>query len=184
MSLLAIPVSASDHVRGPADAPVTLLVYSSYLCLHCRRIQPLLDELLAEHAGRLRLVHRHFARNADLPFAEEAAEAAEAAAAQGRFWEMHDALLAGPHPRDARDLEAHAGRLGLDLDRFHADLAARLHRERVLDDLRGALAGGVRGTPTLFVDGVMHPDSRDADGLRDALAAAVRRAAGAPAVPA
>ena len=184
MSLLAIPVSARDHVRGPDDAPVTLVAYSSYLCLHCRRIQPLLDELLAEHAGRLRLVHRHFARNADLPFAEEAAEAAEAAAAQGRFWEMHDALLAGPHPRDARDLEGHAARLGLDLARFRADLAARLHRERVLDDLRGALAAGVRGTPTLFIGGAMHRDTRDLDALRDALAAAVRASAGVPAVPA
>lgn len=184
MSLLAIPVSARDHVRGPAGAPVTLVAYSSYLCLHCRRIQPLLDEVLAEHAGRLRIVHRHFARNADLPFAEEAAEAAEAAAAQGRFWEMHDALLAGPHPRDARDLELHAARLGLDLARFRADLAARLHRERVADDVRGALASGVRGTPTLFVGGVLHRDSRDLEGLRDALAAAVRQAAGAPAIPA
>ncbi|HEV2733943.1 MAG TPA: DsbA family protein, partial [Longimicrobiaceae bacterium] len=100
------------------------------------------------------------------------------------FWEMHDALLAGPHPRDARDLQLHAGRLGLDLPRFRADLAARLHRERVLDDLRGGVAGGVRGTPTLFVDGVMHGDGRDPDGLRDALAAAVRQAAGGAAVPA
>lgn len=182
MSLLAIPVSARDHVRGPADAPVTLVAYSSYTCLHCRRIQPLLDELLGEHAGRLRLVHRHFARSGELPFAEEAAEAAEAAAAQGRFWEMHDALLAGPIPRDARDLEAHAARLGLDLVRFRADLASRVHRERVADDLRGALAAGVRGTPTLFIGGAMHRDSRDLAGLRDALAAAVREAAAAPVV--
>jgi protein-disulfide isomerase len=182
VSLLAIPVSARDHVRGPAGAPVTLVAYSSYLCLHCRRIQPLLDEIFAEHAGRLRMVHRHFARNADLPFAEEVAEAAEAAGAQGRFWEMHDALLAGPHPRDARDLEADAARLGLDLARFRAELAARLHRERVMDDLRGALAAGVRGTPTLFVGGVMHRDSWDLDGLRDALAAAVRQSAWGPVV--
>ena len=173
MIQFAQPVSPHDHFRGSADAPVTLVAYSSYLCLHCRRIHALLEELRAVHGERLLLVHRHFARNSDIPLAEDAAEAVEAAAAQGRFWEMHDVLLAGGIITRRHDLEAYARQVGLDLARFREETAAHRHRERVRADLRSGIASGVRGTPTLFINGHMHADSWDLAGLRGAVAAAL-----------
>ena len=173
MIQFAQPVSPHDHFRGSVDAPVTLVAYSSYVCLHCRRIHPLLEELRAVHGERLLVVHRHFARNSDIPLAEDAAEAAEAAAAQGRFWEMHDALLAGGIITGRRDLEAYAAQVGLDLARFREETAARRHQERVRADLRSGIASGVRGTPTLFINGQMHADSWDLAGVRSAVGAAM-----------
>lgn len=173
MTLLAVPVSERDHARRPGDAPVTLLVYSNYECLHCRRMHPFIEELRGEYGDHLRLVYRHFARPADLPLSERAAEAAEAAGAQGRFWEMHAALFEGPPLTSDRVLEEHAARLGLELSRFRADLRNHQYLPRVRADLRSGVESGVRGTPTCFVNGAMHEDSWDLPGLRAAVAAAL-----------
>jgi protein-disulfide isomerase len=171
-------VTERDHVLGPADAPVTLVVYANYECLHCRRAYPFLDALRQELGDGLRFVYRHFVRPADFPNAEPAARAAEAAALQGRFWEMQQALYTGDPRLRLDDLLTHAQSIGLDLARFEHDLPTPPLLARVRADLAGGLDAGVRGTPAFFVNGVLHEAAWDLDRVR---ADVVRAAAGAEA---
>jgi protein-disulfide isomerase len=159
-------VDEREHVLGPADAPVTLLQYGNYECLHCRRAYPYTEALRGEFGPRLRFVFRHFARTADFPMAQRAAEAAEAAHVQGRFWEMHHLLLTGTPLLTPHSFVDYAEVLGLDIEWFDDDMANRRHLARVQDDLASGIASGVRGTPAFFVDGLLHADSWDLDGLR------------------
>ena len=163
------PVAADDHVFGPADAPVTLLMYGNYECLHCRRAYPEVAAIRTDLGSRLRFVYRHFALTADFPHAELAAEAAEAAGSQGRFWDMHEALSLRAPSLHREALLAEAARLHLDVDRLAADLEARAYRSLVHDKTTRALASGVRSTPTFFVNGNYVEDPWDLDGLRAAL---------------
>jgi protein-disulfide isomerase len=163
------PVTDRDHARGPADAPVTLVAYANYECLHCRRAYPFLEALRAEAGDRLRVVYRHFARPADFPNAEPAARAAEAAALQGRFWEMQHALYTGDPRLRLEDLLRHAQDLGLDLSRFEHDLPTPPLLARVRADLAGGIAAGVRGTPAFFVNGRMHESAWDLESVRRAV---------------
>jgi NhaA family Na+:H+ antiporter len=159
-------VTAHDHVLGPADAPVTLVVYANYECLHCRRAYPALEALRERLGDRLRYVYRHFARPADFPNAEPAARAAEAAALQGRFWEMQHALYTGDPRLRLDDLLTHAEHVGLDLARFAHDLPTPRLLARVRGDLAGGLEAGVRSTPAFFVNGRLHEASWDLDRVR------------------
>ena len=161
--------ATARHARGAADAPVTVEMYGNHECLHCRRAWPAVEALLAEAGDRVRFVYHHFARPADFPNAELAAEAAEAAAAQGRFWEMHALLMTEAPALHAEVLLASAAALGLDVGRVRAALETRAFRETVRADLALATARGVTRTPTFFVDGEPVAASPDLSALRVAI---------------
>jgi Na+/H+ antiporter NhaA len=160
-----------DHIRGPKDAPVTLVEYGDFECPYCGRAEPIIRELLAGHS-EVRYVFRHLPLTDVHPHAELAAEAAEAAGAQGQFWEMHDQLLANQDHLEPRDLIAHAEELGLDVERFRRDLRKRAFSGRVARDVESAELSGVSGTPTFFVNGRRHYGAYDVGSL----AAAVKTA--------
>jgi protein-disulfide isomerase len=165
VSGLKPPVSASDHRAGPEDAPVTLVEYGDYECPHCAAAHPIVHEVRRQLGRRLRFVFRHFPLSNMHPHAERAAEAAEAAAAQGKFWEMHEALFAEPGVLEREDLLRHARKLGLDLARFEGELGSHVHQARVQHDFQSGVRSGVNGTPTFFINGVRHDDSWDVETL-------------------
>jgi protein-disulfide isomerase len=163
---LTLPVNDErDHIQGPADAPVTLLEYGDYECPYCGAAYPIVKQVQAKMGSRLRFVFRNFPITTSHPHAEQAAEAAEAAAAQGRFWEMHDYLYEHQRHLEPDDLRAYAGELGLDLDRFEDELAQHAHAERVRDDFMSGVRSGVNGTPTFYINGARHDDSYEAETL-------------------
>jgi protein-disulfide isomerase len=158
---------ARDHARGDASAP-TLLVFGDYECPYTRMAYRAVQQL--EPRLALRFAFRHFPLSEIHPHAAGAAAAAEAAAAQGRFWPMHDLLFHRQKALSEPDLRSYAAEVGLDLERYDRDLAAAEGTERVLADLRSGLESGVRGTPTLFVDGALHRGSYEPEALEAALA--------------
>jgi Na+/H+ antiporter NhaA len=166
-----------DHVRGADDAPVTLVEYGDYQCPYCGQAEVVIRQLLDSFGDELRYVWRHLPLEDVHPNAQRAAEAAEAASAQGRFWPMHDTLLTHQDELSPRDLRRHAASVGLDVDRFVEDLRTREHAERVADDVRSADASGVTGTPTFFVNGQRHQGAYDVPTLTQAVRAARSRAA-------
>jgi len=169
---LAEPVDAErDHIRGPEDAPVTLVEYGDFECPYCGQAEPIIRELLRDH-GDVRYVWRHLPLNDVHPHAQLAAEAAEAAAEQDAFWEMHDRLLVSQDALRAGDLVTHAEALGLDVERFAKDLRRRAGAGRVAADVDGADLSGVTGTPTFFVNGRRHYGAYDVAALSAAVKAA------------
>jgi protein-disulfide isomerase len=174
-AVLTLPVSEDrDHIQGPADAPVTLIEYGDYQCPYCGAAYPIIKEVQAMMGHRLRFVFRNFPITTAHPQAEQAAEAAEAAGAQDRFWPMHDLLYENQRHLADEDLLRYAGQLGLDVDSFGRDLAEHVHAARVHDDFMSGVRSGVNGTPTFYINGVRHDDSYDVD----TLFAALNRAAG------
>ena len=174
---LGVPVDPErDHVRGPAEAPVTVVEYGDFECPYCGRAEPVMRELLGDF-GDVRYVWRHLPLSDVHPNAELAAEAAEAAAAQGAFWKMHDLLL--DHQGDLRplDLHAYAEQLDLNLDRYREDLRHHAHAPRVEEDVDSADISGVTGTPTFFVNERRHEGAYDIDTLSAAVRAARARSA-------
>jgi protein-disulfide isomerase len=166
---LTVPVSDRDHIEGSADAAATLLEYGDYECPYCGAAYPIIKEVQARMGERLRFVFRNFPISTSHPHAEQAAEAAEAAAAQGTFWPMHDLLYENQkHLRD-EDLLAYAERLELDLERFERELAEHVHAERVREDFMSGVRSGVNGTPSFYIDGVRHDDSYETETLLAAL---------------
>jgi protein-disulfide isomerase len=165
-----------DHIRGPADAPVTLLEYGDLECPFCGQAEPTVRELLAE-IGDLRYVWRHLPLSDVHPHARLAAEAAEAAARQGAFWEMHDRLLADQQDLTVKALVHHAEEIGLDVERFSEDLVSHRMANRVDIDIESADGSGVTGTPTFFVNGQRHVGAYDIDTLSAAVKAARARVA-------
>jgi protein-disulfide isomerase len=169
-AVLTLPVSDErDHVQGPADAPVTLVEYGDYECPYCGAAYPIIKEVQARMGERLRFVFRNFPITSSHPHAEQAAESAEAAAAQGRFWEMHDLLYENQKRLRDQDLHGYAKQLGLDVDRFDRELAEHVHAARVREDFMSGVRSGVNGTPTFYIDGVRYDDSYDLDTLLAAL---------------
>jgi len=169
-SVLAVAVDDDrDHIQGPADAAVTLVEYGDYECPYCGAAYPIVKELQARMRDRLRFVFRNFPITTSHPHAEQAAEAAEAAAAQGRFWEMHDLLYENQRRLRDQDLHAYAEQLGLEVDRFDKDLAEHVHAPRVREDFMSGVRSGVNGTPSFYVNGARHDDSYDLDTLLAAL---------------
>jgi protein-disulfide isomerase len=154
MGRLTSPVGERDHVRGVAAAPITLVEYGEFECPYCRALVPIVDGLRERLGSELRFVFRHFPVAASHPRAFRAAQAAEAAGAQGMFWEMHDLLFARQQALEDEHLDAYAAELGLDVERFGRELREGVYAERVREDLRTGLASGVAGTPTLYLDGV------------------------------
>jgi Na+/H+ antiporter NhaA len=173
-----------DHIRGSADAPVTLVEYGDYECPYCGQAEVAIRELLESFGDDLRYVWRHLPLNDVHPRAQMAAEATEAAGAQGRFWGMHDRLLSNQEELSPRDLRRHAEALGLDLDRFSDEVRRREYAERVADDVHSADASGVAGTPTFFINGRRHQGAYDVATLSRAVRTARSRAAAAQLVQA
>jgi Na+/H+ antiporter NhaA len=165
-----------DHIRGSEDAPVTLVEYGDYQCPYCGEAEVTIRDLLDSFGDELRYVWRQLPLNDVHPNAQMAAEAAEAAAAQGAFWEMHDKLIDHQDELTAPELSAYAEELGLDLERFWDELRRREHASRVARDVATADASGVAGTPTFFINGRRHQGAYDTDTLRAAVQRARRRA--------
>jgi len=164
-----------DHMRGPVDAPVTLVEYGDFECPYCGRAEPIVRDLLREF-GDVGYVWRHLPLSDVHPRAQLAAEAAEAAAEQGKFWEMHDLLLHNQEALDPSDLMGYAQELGLDLDRFESDVSTHAGAPRVADDVDSADLSGVSGTPTFFINGRRHYGAYDLETLSNAVRLAGARA--------
>ncbi len=169
---LTVPVSATDHVQGAADAPVTLLEYGDYQCPYCGLAYPIVQAVQKHLGKKLRFVFRNFPLTQAHPMAELAAEAAEAAGAQGKFWEMHDALYENQAQLGPPLVEALATRLKLDATKFRSDLESRAFQSRVKHDFMGGVRSGVSGTPGFFVNGELYDESWDEETLTATLRAA------------
>ena len=163
-----------DHIRGSADARVTLVEYGDFECPYCGRAESVIRELLADF-GDVRYVWRHLPLADVHPHAQRAAEAAEAAAEQGAFWEMHDLLFQHQDALRPSDLEGYARSLGLDAERFNEELRTHDYAARVADDVDSADLSGVSGTPTFFVNGRRHYGAYDIAGLSASVRAAKAR---------
>ena len=176
-AVLALPVSPGrDHIRGPVDAPVTLVEYGDYECPYCGAAHGIVNAIQTRLGEQLCFVYRHFPLTTMHPHSQLAAEAAEAAGTQGEFWAMHDALFENQQRLEAPYLLAYAEALGLDTGRFGAELAEHVHAPKVREDFMSGVRSGVNGTPAFYINSVRHDGSRDAG----ALMAALQRAAGAP----
>lgn len=172
-------IGPHEHVRGADDAALTLIEYGDFQCPYCARAHAALEELMDElgtHEGGFRLVYRHLPLADRHPLAELAAEAAEAAGAQGKFWDMHDLLFEQQRQvTDKQDLAVLAESLDLDIERFRAEVLGRDHRQRVQDNAQRAQHDGATGTPTFFINGVRYRGDSDQQSLREALMEALGR---------
>jgi protein-disulfide isomerase len=173
MATLKIPVNQDDHAQGPADAPVTLVEYGDYECPHCGRAYPIVKAVQKHFGKRLRFVFRNFPLSEIHPDAESAAEVAEAAAAQGKFWEMHDAIFENQNRLGGPLYVALAQRLHLDMPSFQDALKAREFRDRVRADFSSGVRSGVNGTPTFFINGQRHDAPFDFEDLVAAIDAVI-----------
>jgi Na+/H+ antiporter NhaA len=166
---LAVPVDPErDHIRGPHDAPVTIVEYGDFECPYCGRAEPIVRELLAED-GDVRYAWRHLPLTDVHPRAQLSAEATEAAAAQGKFWEMHDVLFRHQDALHPVDLIQYAAEIGLDANKFARDLDGRLGADRVAEDMESADLSSVSGTPTFFINGRRHYGAYDIASLTKAV---------------
>jgi protein-disulfide isomerase len=169
-SSLILPVSEGrDHIQGVAAAPVTLVEYGDYECPYCGEAYPIVKQIQERMGEQLRFVFRNFPISTAHPHAEHAAEGAEAAATQERFWEMHDQLYENQHHLQVDDLRSYARALELDVDLFDKELAEHVHADRVHEDFLSGVRSGVNGTPTFFINGMRHDDSYDFETLLTAL---------------
>ena len=171
MTTLSTLIGPNDHWLGPKDAPVTLLEYGRYDCPHCRQAHAITLALLKEYGPNVRLVYRHFPRETAYSPSQRAAEAAEAAGRQGRFWEMHEHLLENQNALDYASLVAYAASLNLDIRQFVSDMETHVHRAQVIQDFESGLAGGIQSVPTFFINGIRHDGDWDLDTLLGAIAA-------------
>jgi protein-disulfide isomerase len=165
-----------DHIRGSERGPVTLVEYGDYECPYCGQAEVVVRELLDSFGDELRYVWRHLPLNDVHQNAQTAAEGAEAAGAQGAFWEMNDKLLRHQDELTLADLTRHAEELGLDVDRFSDELRRRVYAPRVAEDVATADASGVAGTPGFFINGRRHQGAYDIDTLTNAVQTARRTA--------
>jgi protein-disulfide isomerase len=173
-STLSVPVSDQrDHILGPRTAAVTIVEYGDYECPYCGEAYPIVKELLAQFRDEARLVFRNFPLAQIHPHAKRAAEAAEAAGAQGRFWEMHDLLYERQDALEDQDLLSYAGEIGLDLDRFKSELAEGVYTARVREDFLSGVRSGVNGTPTFFINERRHDGGYDLRSLTEAVTMAM-----------
>lgn len=178
MTPLVLPIQGEDHVRGNPESSLVVVKYADFQCPDCRRYHDAFRERREGLLESARFVFRHFPRVDAHPKAMRAAEGAEAAGAQGRFWEMHDLLFEDQGRRPPGWIYAYAERLGLDMARFEKDLRGRAHARKIWSDLRSGRRSGVAGTPTLFVETTMHAPSVDFGEVLDELLARGSTAAG------
>jgi len=177
-AFIAPAVAACDHLLGPAGAPVTVLEYGDYECPYCRGAARDVHRLLDLYPGRIRFVFRNFPIAQLHPHAEQAAEAAEAAAAQGKFWEMYELLLRPSSALDLNSLLGYADRIGLDAGRFENEVRGGVYAARIERDVSEGLRNGVNATPKFYVDGIRIDGKVPLEGLTDAVHEAVARAGG------
>jgi len=163
------PVGEGDRIRGPADAPLTLVEYGDYDCPYTVRAHAVVRGLQRRLGDRLRFVFRVFPLTEIHENAQAAAEAAEAADFQGKFWPMHDRLMEAHRKLDAQDLERYAEEVGLDAMRFDRQMLAHAHAAKVRSQIESGLRSGVKGTPTFFINGVRHDGPHDLETLLAAL---------------
>ena len=177
VSDLFIPIAANEHALGPPDAPVTLVEYGDYECPDCFNAMPVVNELRQRLGDKLRFVFRHFPISSIHPRASVAAMAAEAAGAQGKFWEMHDALFR--HQKDLIDLDLPhlALSLGLELYKFEREMESNAWSRRVRDHFDGGEKSGVRGTPTFFINGQRYRGKITVDAMLAAIESQLRTSA-------
>jgi len=173
-------LTAADHFMGDPHASVTLLEYGDYECPACIKAEPLRQALVETFGKRLRFVFRHFPLMELHPHAELAAEAAEAAAAQGKFWAMHPLLFGQPHHLALAALAIHARSIGLDMIRFNAEMADRIYTQRVQEHRRAGEHSGVRTTPAFFLNGTRVDVSFGFEKLEEAIHVALHAAPQAP----
>ena len=174
-SKLTVPVSpARDHIRGPADALVTLVEYGDYECPYCGKAFPVVKEIQRRMKDQLQFVFRNFPVNTIHEHAGVAAQAAECAAAQGKFWEMHDLLYEHQEDLDDVDLRQYALKIGLEIYRFEADMSSERFARRVREDFRSGIRSGVNGTPTFFINEIRYNGDHTLEAMQAALEAAAR----------
>ena len=173
---LTVPVGPNDWSQGPENAPVTIVEYGDFECPHCAEMEPVVHELRQLAGTNLRVVFRHFPLTSSHPHAELAAEAAEAAGAQGAFWPMHDVLLRNQQALSPSDLVGYAAGLGLDARQVATDLENRTYQAAVQEDFMSGVRSGVGGTPTFYLNGGRYDGAYDLDSLWRAVQKAVRLA--------
>jgi len=163
---LAVPVNENDHFKGTADATLSVVEYSDFQCPYCKNYQPVIDSLVSEFGNHIKLVYRAFPLRSIHPNAQIAAQAAESASLQGKFWEMHDKLFENQEAwskqssSDAKtSFESYAKELGLDLEKYKDDFGSSAVKNAIDDSYQSGMDSGVQGTPTIFVDNVKVADS-------------------------
>jgi protein-disulfide isomerase len=172
---LVVPVSERDHSQGPASAAVTLVQYGDYECPYTRQSTTVVRALQQQLGDQLRFIFRNFPLTEIHPHALHAAFAAEAAATQGKFWQMHDSIFHHQHTLEDSNLEQFAAAVGLDMQQFAHDMAEHPYIGRIEEDIHSGLRSGVRGTPTFFINGVLYLGSWE----QETLLAALEEASGA-----
>jgi protein-disulfide isomerase len=168
-AMLSIPVGRRDHFQGPATAPITLVEYGDYECSYCGQAHFIVKNLQERLGEQLRFVFRNFPLTTAHPHAQHAAEAAEAAGAQHRFWEMHDTLYGHQKALSDRYLKGYASQIGLDLGRLNLEMVTHRYAVRIREDFLGGVRSGVNDTPTFFINDVRHYGSHDLNSLLAAI---------------
>jgi protein-disulfide isomerase len=166
---LTLPDPERDHISGSADGLIRLLEYGDYECPFCAEAQPIVKEIQRRLGDDLLFAFRNFPLTNIHPHSEHAAEAAEAAAAQGNFWGMHDTLFENQRALEDQDLATYAAELGLDETRLIREVTASVYAPRIREDFKSGVKGGVNGTPTLFINGERYDGARDLKHLLNAL---------------
>jgi protein-disulfide isomerase len=156
-----IPAAGRDHIQGPVDAPIALLEYGDYECPYCGEVYPVIKAIQKRLGAKLCFAFRNFPLANMHPHAEKAAEAAEAAAAQGRFWEMHDLLYENQEALELDDIARYAQAAGLDAARLISEVQSGAHTGRVREDFKTGVRAGVNGTPGLFINGLRYDGAHD-----------------------
>ena len=174
--MLKIPINPADHVRGLEDAEITLVEYGDYECPHCGHAHPITKRVLKHFGKRVRLIFRNFPLREVHANAESAAETAEFAGSQGKFWEMHDQLFDNQERLGGELYAEIAGQLGLSPKTLQQSLQDGTYKKRVSDDFRGGVRSGVNGTPTFFIDGARHNGPFEFEDLVEAIEAAMLKA--------
>lgn len=172
---LAVPVSAVDHALGTEHSPVTVVEYGDFECPTCKQAAPAVKLMLERFGARIRFVYRHFPVEVAHPHAMHAAQAAEAAGGQGKFWQMHDLLFDNQRHLKIANLREYAERLQLDMPRFIAEIDDEIYLQRVREHMQGGTQSHVRGTPTFFINGVIQDVSFGMHALIDGVEAALKR---------
>lgn len=169
MAELIVPVSKYDHLLGDTEVPVVIVQYGDYECPYCGQAYSIVKSLERKFGNDLCIVFRNFPLAQVHPLATGAAQAAEAAGAQGKFWQMHDLLYEHQEALEFEDLVSYAQELELDVERFKQDVENNVYSEKVAQDIRGGIRSGVNGTPTFFLNGIRYDDSWDLDNFSAAI---------------
>lgn len=164
-SMLTKPVTEADHIEGPSSAPVTLVEYGDFECPHCGRAFPIIEEVRRKMGDQLRFVYRHFPLAEIHPHAQAAAESAEAAGAQDKFWQMHHQLFTHQDALGHVQLLQYAKEIEIDLDQFDKSLKTHEFAQHIRTDFMSGARSGVNGTPTLFINGIRYEGRVDVASL-------------------